>query len=359
MPAGSVLFQNTPANATALTAAGLEAGVWFERVLNAAKPATTQLDEAPRIGVLTTAGAPTINDTFHSLQRIYGGDVEFVSGIAGSNSLQTAADDPLADIDVLYNTGQAWPGTVSVAGASTSTTTSGASQPFATSVARFNTTAAHGLSVGDQVTTVGISAAGAIVPGYNGTFTVTVVESTTRFQADVGVSGLPNAGGGFVSSTVLNATAQQRLRDFFGRGGGYIATSVSATGFTFLSIGSGLVDAFSQGSASAGGGIARWENDGGVASPVTGAYPATDFWYLPSNVTYLSAIPSGAVVDARYPDGASAGPLGPTELFVTGLWRARDSATSVAAVGAPVIVHGDDQRGQPLPGLRHQPVLAW
>jgi hypothetical protein len=341
LPAGSVLFENTPANVTALTAAGLEAGVWFERVQAAAKPATTQLDEAPRIGVLTTAGAPTINDTFHSLKRIFGSDVEFISGVAGSNSLQTAPDDPLADIDVLYNTGQLWPGTVQVAGAATSTTTSGASQPFGTSVTRFNTTAAHGLTVGDQVTTFGISAAGAVVPGYNGTFTVTLVESATRFQADVGVSGLPNAGGGFVSSSVLNATAQGRLRDFLARGGGYLATSASANGFTFLSVGSGLVDAFSQGSASAGGGIARFENSGGAASPITGAYPATDFWYLPSNVTYFSAVPSDAVIDARYPDDASEGPLGPTELFVTGLWRSRDSATSVAAVGAPVIVHGE------------------
>ena len=76
-------------------------------------------------------------------------------------------------------------------------------------------------------------------------------------------------------------------------------------------------------------------------------------------MTYFATIPTGAVVDARYPDGASAGPTGPTELFVTGLWRARDSATSVAAVGAPVIVHGATTARQPLPRLRDQPVLSW
>ena len=72
MPAGSVLFANTPANVAALTAAGLEGGVWFERVLTAAKPPTTQLDEAPKIAVLVNSATPTINDTMHSLQRIFG-----------------------------------------------------------------------------------------------------------------------------------------------------------------------------------------------------------------------------------------------------------------------------------------------
>jgi hypothetical protein len=356
MPAGSVLFERTPANVTALTAAGLKAGVWFERVLATAKPATTQLDEAPRIGVLVNAAAPAMSDTMHSLRRIFGEDAVFVSTVAGATSIQSAASDPLEAIDVLYNTGQTWVGTVTVSGVSTSTTTSGASQPFGDTIARFNTSAAHGLTVGDQVTIAGVSAAGAIVPGYNGTFTVAAVESTTRFQVDVGVSGLVNAGGGTVTSTVLNATAQQRLRAFFERGGGYLATSVSANGFTFLGTGSGLVaGGFSQATAGAGGGIARWTNTSGVASPITGAYPATDFWYLPSNVSYFATVPTGAVIDARYPNGASESATGPTELFVTGLWRNRDSATGIAAVGAPVIVHGDTTAGSRYLGFATNP----
>ena len=88
---------------------------------------------------------------------------------------------------------------------------------------------------------------------------------------------------------------------------------------------------------------------------MTGAYPATDFWYLPSNVTYFSAIPTGAVVDGRYPAGPSATPTGPTELFVAGLWRARDSGASVAAVGAPVVVHGDTTAGSRYIGFATNP----
>ncbi len=249
MPAGSVLFPKTAANVAALSAAGLETGVWFERVLSADKPATTQLDEAPQIGVLVNASAPAINDTMHSLTRIFGSDVRFVSTVTGSGSLQNAASDPLADIDVIYNTGQGYPAAV-------------------------------------------------------------------------------------------NALARQRLDAFFARGGGYVATSVSGNNFTFLPNAGLVTGSFTQASATAGGGIARWTNGGGAASPVTGVYPSTDFWYLPQNVTYFNNLPAGAVIDGAYPTGASAGPTGPTPLFVTGLWRNRDSATSVGAVGAPVIVHG-------------------
>ena len=263
MPAGSVLFQNTPANLTALTAAGLEAGVWFERVLNAAKPATSQLDEAPQVAVLVNDAAPVTNDTIYSLRRIFGADVRFVSVLNGADSLQVATNDPLADIDVIYNSGQAYPGTTS-------------------------------------------------------------------------------------------ATARQRLDAFFARGGGYIGTSQSANNFTFLT-GAGLVaGTFTQQTLQAGGGIARWEN-AGAASPVTGAYPSTDFWYLPSNVSYFNAIPTDAVIDGAYPDGPSAGPTGPTELFVTGLWRNRTTGNAPNAIGAPVIVHGPTVVGSRYVGVATNP----
>ena len=157
MPAGSVLFANTPANVAALTAAGLDAGVWFERVLTAAKPATTQLDEAPKIAVLVNSAAPTINDTMHSLQRIFGSDARFISTIAGNASLQNAAADPLADIDVIYNTGQNYPATVNISAAPAGATQSG-------TTATIQTTAAHNLAVGSTVTVSGVG-----VAGYNGT----------------------------------------------------------------------------------------------------------------------------------------------------------------------------------------------
>ena len=264
LPAGSVLFANTPANAAALTAAGLEAGVWFERVAASAKPPTTALTEAPRVAVLVNSAAPAMNDTLHSLRRIFGADVDFLSVVAGAGSLQNAASDPLADIDVIYNTGQNYP-------------------------------------------------------------------------------------------AAANATARARLQAFFGRGGGYIATGQSNANFTFLP-GAGLVaGSFSQQTATAGGGIARWENPGGTASPVTGAYPATDFWYLPQNVSYLNNLPTGAVVDGVYPDGPSVDADGPTELFVAGLWRDRTSNNGPNAIGAPVIVHGDTVLGSRYVGVATNP----
>jgi hypothetical protein len=107
MPAGSLLFQNTPANATALAAAGLSAGVYFERVSDANKPdETTQLDEAPRIAIL--AGNVNRNDNVWSLEQIFGSDVQIVT----SGSLGTSPSDPLQGFDVIYNTGQNWPGNV-------------------------------------------------------------------------------------------------------------------------------------------------------------------------------------------------------------------------------------------------------
>ena len=325
MPAGSVLFENTAANLAALTAAGLEAGVWFERVLTAAKPPTTQVDEAPKIAVLVNSASPAINDTLHSLQRIFGSDARFISTISGTGSLQNAPTNPLDGIDVIYNTGQNYPASVNIAAAPAGATQSG-------STATIQTTAGHNLAVGSTVTIAGVAEG-----GYNGTFAVTAVPAANRFSYEPGTSGLAASGGGSVTYT----GARDRLAAFFADGGGYIGTGVSGTNFTFLTNGGLTSGTFTQGSAAAGGGIARWTNTGGAASPVTGAYPATDFWYLPSNVTYFSALPTGAVVDGRYPSGASASPTGPTELFVAGLWRSRDSAPSMAAVGAPVVVHGN------------------
>jgi len=66
--------------------------------------------EAPRVAVLTNATTPLRNDTFNSLERIFGPDgVEFVSVLAGGDSLQNAPSDPLEDVDVIYNAGQNYP----------------------------------------------------------------------------------------------------------------------------------------------------------------------------------------------------------------------------------------------------------
>lgn len=145
-----------------------------------------------------------------------------------------------------------------------------------------------------------------------------------------------NAGVGWPSAT--NTVAQERLRSFFQRGGGYIATSVSTNGFTFLT-GAGLVEGtLSQGSQSASGGIAVWHNIDGAASPTTGVYPDEDYLYLPSSVTYFSSVPVGAVVEGQYHyEMANASPNGPSPGFVAGLWRSRLSTVN----SAPVIVRGE------------------
>ncbi len=134
-----------------------------------------------------------------------------------------------------------------------------------------------------------------------------------------------------------NSTAQDRLRAFFQRGGGYIATSQNAANFAFLT-GGGLVGgSFTQGSQTAYGGIAVWNNVGGAGSPVTGGYPMSDFLYLPQNVTYFTATPEGSVIDGRYHDNmVGPPPHGPSPGFVAGLWRDRGAAAN----NAPVIVHG-------------------
>jgi len=139
-----------------------------------------------------------------------------------------------------------------------------------------------------------------------------------------------NAGQQYPSAT--NQVARDRLTAFFARGGGYIGTSQSGNNFSFMTQ-AGLVDQIAQGSASAGGGIARWANTAGLDSPMTGGYPEEDFLFLPSTITYLSTVPTGATVAGSYP-------ATDTELFVAGLWRDRTSAASLGALDAPVVAHG-------------------
>ena len=106
MPAGSLIFEDE--DATALEQAGAAAGFYFERG-RGPKPATSQLDEAPRVAILVNNANPTENDQSWSLRQIFGPDVGFVSVVNGSNSLQNAPTDPLESYDVIYNTGQNFP----------------------------------------------------------------------------------------------------------------------------------------------------------------------------------------------------------------------------------------------------------
>jgi hypothetical protein len=203
------------------------------------KPATTQMGEAPSVAILIDDRRPAEDDTSWSLRQIFGPDVGFVQVTVGKESLNRAPNDPLADFDVIYNTGQPYPA------------------------------AKYG-------------------------------------------------------------TARERLRDFFQRGGGYIATSVSSATFSFLN---GAQPALIQGtltqsSDAADGGIARWSNVQ-PSGPISGGFPATDNLFLPANATWFSSTPIGSVVDGRY--------LGTTDsMFVAGLWQDRNAS----AANAPMIVHG-------------------
>jgi hypothetical protein len=137
-----------------------------------------------------------------------------------------------------------------------------------------------------------------------------------------------NTGQNFPSAT--NATARARLMAFFERGGGYIGTSVSGTNFTFLSntVPPLVTGSLTQSTDGAGGGIARWTNSG-TAGPLTGGFPTEDNLYLPSNITWFSSIPAGAVVDGRYLPSVE-------DMFVAGLWRDRNPD----AANSAIVVHG-------------------
>jgi Zinc carboxypeptidase len=109
MPAGSLIFTWSPGTVAALQQAANRIGFDVARSTGA-KPPTTMVTEAPRVAVLTNATTPLRNDTFNSLERIFGSDgVEFVSVLAGGDSLQNAPSDPLEDVDVIYNAGQNYP----------------------------------------------------------------------------------------------------------------------------------------------------------------------------------------------------------------------------------------------------------
>jgi hypothetical protein len=251
MPAGSVIFDAS--SAASLQATGDAAGFFFERGVGA-KPLTSQLDETPRIAILTDVRSPAEDDTSWSLRQIFGNDVGFVKVTVGRDSLNRAPTDPLAGFDVIYNAGQTYP------------------------AAKFS-------------------------------------------------------------------TARERLRDFFQRGGGYIATSLSSANFSFLNGAQPALisGTLSQSSDSADGGIALWNNVE-ANGPITGGFASTDNLYLPSNVTWFSSTPAGSVVDGRYLPSTSA-------MFLAGLWRDRNPA----AANAAMVIHGTTEVDSRYVGLATNP----
>ena len=152
----------------------------------------------------------------------------------------------------------------------------GATQPAAVTIAAspngatengflvtITTTAAHGLSAGQSVTISGVG-----VAGYNGTFPVVSVPSSTQFTYIAGVSGLAASGGGTAASAT--ATIQTNAAHGFvvgqlvttsgigvaGYNGTFAITSVpDSTHFTFTAATGGLA-ASGGGTAAAAGSVA-------------------------------------------------------------------------------------------------------
>jgi hypothetical protein len=105
---------------------------------------------------------------------------------------------------------------VTAANASTATVTAVAASTPATNFAEYTTSSAHGFSVGQNVTI-----AGASVAGYNGTFTITSVSSTTKFAVENLTTG---------AATWSTGTA---IANYAPNGGFVVATIVSPTQFIF------------------------------------------------------------------------------------------------------------------------------
>ena len=99
MPAGTVLF---PASARrVLEDAGDDSGLWFFGVRSSGMPTAEPIDRSPRIAALTGA----VNQDIWVLREL-----GFTADPVSTATINSAPSDPLANYDVVFNTG-AWPGT--------------------------------------------------------------------------------------------------------------------------------------------------------------------------------------------------------------------------------------------------------
>jgi hypothetical protein len=233
VPAGTALFSGDDATREALAAAGRATGLRFLRVAASALPALEPIERVPRIAVLTGA----VNQDVWVLRNL-----GFQADPVSTATINSAATDPLANYDVIHNTGN------------------------------------------------------------------------------------------YPANTPANTTVRSRLAAFFAGGGGYIGTGTN--GAAFLTNGAqtaGLTAANRAGSGRSG--IVYWDNEGGAASPITGAYPGRDTAIM-DPPTWLTSVPATFTVDGRLPQ---------TGFFAAGLWAL--DAQSATAPGAPVIAHGTNTAG--------------
>jgi hypothetical protein len=147
-----------------------------------------------------------------------------------------------------------------------------------------------------------------------------------------GYDGVFNATANYPPAT--RPAARSRLEAFFAAGGGYIGGQ--SAGAAFLA-GGGQVTGLTAANRGGNGrsGIVYWDNAGGAASPITGAYPARDTAIV-DPPTWLTAVPAGFAVDARLPA---------SNFFAAGLWPIAGDAASASAPGAAIIAHGPNAAG--------------
>ena len=226
MPAGSILFAESAR--AQLRTAGRQAGLWFEPV-SGLLPRREAIERVPRIACLCSALENWALET----------RLGFSSDLWSNNTINSAAADPLADYDVIYNTNQTYP----------------ADTPAnATVRARYTTFFARG---GGYV--------GARINGAN-----FVAPETGGSQ----LAGLQAEWQGR-SSQAGKATEQvDQLLETFGRVTPSFQLNVS--------------------------GIAYWDNEGRESSPITGAYPDRDTALVEVPV-WFTDVPGDVTVDGRLP----------------------------------------------------------
>jgi hypothetical protein len=161
----------------------------------------------------------------------------------------------------------------------------------------------------------------------NGVSTTTLNTASTDPLASYDV--VFNSSSGYPSAA--NTTARARLTSFFASGGGYLG-ALSA-GAAFLETGGQTSGLTTENRAGFGrSGIIHWQNTAGSASPVVGAYPASDTAIM-DPPTWITGVPASMTVDGRLP---------PTGFFASGLWSSTLWGT---APGSPVIAHGTNTAG--------------
>jgi len=99
-PAGTVVFAGDAATRAALDRAGSSNGITFTPASSAGLPALEAIDRVPRIAVLTGNSTQTVNQDIWSLRNL-----GFAVDALSTPTLNTAASDPLANYDLVFNTG--------------------------------------------------------------------------------------------------------------------------------------------------------------------------------------------------------------------------------------------------------------